>query len=220
VTTNLRTKQSGNADLDAVFDPYVQGTHPGLTGLNVGGTATDINTRFAPIVWGSAAAATGFNIKNTATDINTLFAAFGTAHYNAPLPIGGQTFKSTSSSATGNTSCSTTFSTTPSTWTVSGSSSGGGTVPSVVSGAVPSGAVSVMFTMTANTVLGAGSTTNLASTRTMLSGTLGATVAATSVPTSGENERDYTLVINYYNAAGASISTTTIDLQAIATGTA
>jgi hypothetical protein len=209
--------KSKGASLASIFDPYVTGTAKARA-AGIDDAGNDTSNLYANIVYGSAAAATG--IESESADLNTLYAAFGTAHYSSPLPINGSTYKSTSSSATANTSCSTTFSTTPSTWAVNGSSSGGGTVPSVVSGAVPSGAVSVMFTMTANTVLGAGSTTNLAPTRTTLSGTLGATVAATSVPTSGENERDYTLVINYYNAAGASISTTTIDLQAIATGTA
>lgn len=81
-------------DLDSIFDPYVQGTSPGLTGIRRAGA--DINTRYAPLVYGIQAAATGILCKvggaGSFVDLNTLFAAKGSAQYN--LPINGQTFVS------------------------------------------------------------------------------------------------------------------------------
>lgn len=77
----------GTVDLDDWFDPYLQGTKPGLTGYRVG--AQDLRDRFAPRASGSAAPVTHFKISNGA-DLNTLFAAKGSATY--PLGFSDNTY--------------------------------------------------------------------------------------------------------------------------------
>lgn len=95
MTTNIRCK---GVDLDNIFDPYVEGTSPGLTGLKVAGV--DINTRYAPLIYGTAAPVTNINSKVRGTssfvDLNTLFAAKGTAKYT--LPIDGASYTAIASS--------------------------------------------------------------------------------------------------------------------------
>ncbi len=103
MTTGFRN--SAGTDLDAVFDPYVQGTSPGATGYRLS-TGVDINTRYAPLTFGTAAAVTGYRISSGA-DLNTLFAAFGTAHYSIPSIQGGTySVKTVASAVSGQTGAS------------------------------------------------------------------------------------------------------------------
>lgn len=68
----------GATDLDDVFDPYVKGTKPGLTGYTVNGQ--DLRDRYAPIVYGATAPVTNFTVAGVG-DLNKLFAKKGTAVY-------------------------------------------------------------------------------------------------------------------------------------------
>lgn len=77
MTTNI--KAISGADLDAVFDPYVQGTKKPLTNIKTS-AGQDLSDRFAPIEYGTAAAVTGIKVASGA-DLNTLYAALGTAVY-------------------------------------------------------------------------------------------------------------------------------------------
>ena len=101
MSTNIQSK---GVDLDSIFDPYITGTSPGLTGIQSAGT--DIHTRYAPLVYGTAAPATGIACKvggaGSFVDLNTLFAAKGTANYS--LPINGQTYSGSGTAASGNVS--------------------------------------------------------------------------------------------------------------------
>lgn len=82
--------RTNGVDLDDVFDPYVQGTKPALTGYRSAGQ--DLRDRYAPIVYGSAASATGYRIPGGA-DLSTLFAAKGTASYFPPAPWSGKAYQ-------------------------------------------------------------------------------------------------------------------------------
>ncbi len=76
---------TGGADLDDVFDPYVEGTKPAATGYTAAGI--DLNQRYAPLTYGAAAAATGMKIAGGA-DCNTLWAAKGSAAYSLAIAMG------------------------------------------------------------------------------------------------------------------------------------
>lgn len=68
------------ADWDDVFDPYISGTKPGLTGYRVGGQ--DVRDRYAPISVGQKA--DDVNARVDSVDISNFFAKKGTAVYASP----------------------------------------------------------------------------------------------------------------------------------------
>lgn len=214
MTTGLKTKASGNADLDAVFDPYVQGTSPPATGLNVGGTTTDINTRYAPIVFGSAAAATGWNTKQSGhADLNTLFAAFGTAVYS--LPIDGHGYSSSGAGPGGSSvRAEMNFQINTSGWTLV--ATGTGKSPTTLaSGAMPSTASTIVITdtwlnATGDTTPGIVVNTCSSSTTIPATGTVGNSITITGT-TSGQTTHSVHIVMK--NSSGTTISTTTFTAE-------
>lgn len=219
MTTGLKTKASGNADLDLVFDPYVQGTSPPATGLNVGGTTTDINTRYAPIVFGSAAAATGFNTKQSGNaDLNTLFAAYGTAVY--ALPINGKSYTAAAFTTGAGVNAALNFNAATSGWTVTKNIAG--TVTTLDSGTIPAGATKVKYTDTwlnATGDTGTGSPTNGAPSFTTLTSTsISASDSIGVAGGGGTKQTTHSMNIQFQNAAGATISNTTITFVCIADG--
>lgn len=221
MTTGIQSK---GVDLDSIFDPYVTGASPGLTGIQSAGT--DIHTRYAPLVYGTQASATGIACKvggaGSFVDLNTLFAAKGTATY--ALPINGNTYQNTYQvpSGTGWSGIGFTIAS-GNTYQVYGfSSASGATV--IVSGPVPSGAVTVKYTWGAYTIpAGAtdasGSTTNAASSATAISSNPSATYQTATVgSTSATRARNYPFTIDFFNSAGTNISHTVINLEAFVEG--
>jgi hypothetical protein len=95
MTTGLRI--ASGVDLDAVFDPYVQGAKPPNTGYRTS-DGVDLAGRFAPLAFGSQAATTGYRLSDGA-DPNTLWAKIGTASYNdsVVIPFGSYTARATGS---------------------------------------------------------------------------------------------------------------------------
>lgn len=69
--------KSGGTDFDDLFDPYVEGQKPALTGYVTDGQ--DLRDRYAPIEYGSKRADVGF--KAGGQDVSNLWAAKGTAVY-------------------------------------------------------------------------------------------------------------------------------------------
>jgi hypothetical protein len=229
MTVGLLTKQAGNADLDQVFDPYVSGNSPAATGLNVGGTNTDINTRYAPISFGSAAAATGFNIEGTSTDINTLFAAYGTAVYNTPLSINGQSYSAAVTIPHASSgSAAIEFLVSSSGWVLSNQNNdaGGTSTPAAganyATGANPAGATSVEVVDTwlnSSGDTGSGAATNGMATYTAITGTpVNYTLVVTGPGTDSDKQSTHQIVIYYKNAAGVIISTTSIQILCVQSG--
>jgi hypothetical protein len=211
VTTRIASK---GVDLDNIFDPYVTGTSPGLTGEQSAGT--DIHTRYAPLVYGTAAAATGISCKvggaGSFVDLNTLFAAKGTANY--ALPINGQTYTSNVSIVSGTASATINFAiTSGSNWAINASNTRGVPAPAVLaSGTIPSGAVTVKFTWGTYTV-GAGhvdaggSTTNGAAAATAISSNPAAVyTTALNASNSGSRDRQYPFTVDFYNSGSVNIS--------------
>lgn len=147
-------------------------------------------------------------------------AIFGIPNTNTPLPINGQTFTASSSSATGNSSASVTFGANNTSYEVVGTSTSGGSVPSA-SGSIPSGAVSMQISYSTVTSTGAGSVINNASsTVTLTSSYTTIVVGSSSTPPSGDNERKIAVTINFYNSSSTLISTTNITLDSVSLGTA
>lgn len=215
MTTNIRCK---GVDLDNIFDPYVEGTSPGLTGLKVAGV--DINTRYAPLIYGTAAPVTNINSKVRGTssfvDLNTLFAAKGTAQYT--LPIDGQTFVASGVAAAGHPATAhVNFNISTAGWSVV---AGGTGAPDATkaSGAVPSGAVDIQITeswldATGDTNIGIVNNTCSVYTTIPGSGTVGCGVSESHSDTTGQTTHQ--LVIKMRNAAGTIISTTTCTFIAV-----
>jgi hypothetical protein len=208
-TTKLLTKQAGNATLDAVFDPYVQGTSPAATGL-LNDSGVDIASNiFAPILYGTAAAATGLLTEQSGNaDISTLFAAHGTATYG--LPINGNSYTATVHNTGTTNSAQLSFITNNSAWSVN-DFYGGGTI---ASGSIPTGAVSVMYsyTVTSGTPT---SISNPATSLTALTASNLSFIDSTSNTGSGAPGKGsvIALTIKYANSGGAVISTTTINFD-------
>lgn len=83
MATGIKVRSGGiDVDLDDWFDPYLQGTKPGLTGYNVAGFG-DLRDRYAPLVYGTKAALTNYSVAGVG-DLRELFAAKGTAKYTTP----------------------------------------------------------------------------------------------------------------------------------------
>ena len=219
MTISLKTKAAGNANLDLVFDPYVEGTHPADTGLladaSLGGA--DIAVRYAPIIYGSLAAPTGLLTKQTGhADINTLFAAYGTAVYS--LPINGNTYTESVNIVSGSASSTIGFRIIGgATWQVYGTNSLGGST-SFATGSIPSGAVTVKYTWGTYTIAvgftdAGGSTFNGASTATAISSNpIAYYTTNNNTSTSGSKQRNYPFTIDFYNASAANISHTVCNL--------
>lgn len=221
MTISFLTKAAGNANLDLVFDPYVQGTSPPATGL-LDNSGVDIaSNRYAPIVYGSAAAATGLLTKQPGNaDINTLFAAYGTANY--PLPINGATYSVFGTLVSNASSASIAFFASTSAYRVHTAASG--SVPAdVATGPIPAGAVSMQITDTWTNPgggdTGSGTVTNSAASITSLtSSEIGVSVSISATGSSPEHNTTHSEVITFYNASGSAISTTTITFSVAAAG--
>lgn len=120
-------------DLDDIFDPYVQGSKPGLTGHAIGGA--DLRDRYAPLSYGTQAAATGLTVAGVG-DLNVLFAAKGSAVYTIP-GLHGNSFDARDGALTNQPSVSASVSwsiNSNGTWGASGGTSRGPTNWSPVSG--------------------------------------------------------------------------------------
>lgn len=216
---------SKSVSLASIFDPYVAGTTKArASGIDDAGN--DTSNLYANIIYGSAAAATG--IKSQNADLNTLYAAKGTAVYNTPLPINGNTYSGTRqvTSGTGAASIGFAISGGGSSYYVQGSTASGGT-QTLATGAVPAGATQVKFTWVSSAVApgaqggGGGSTSNAAPSPTALpSQPVAFYNTASFGAQSSEHGTVWTLQIDFYDASGRNISTTTIYLSAIVSGSA
>lgn len=219
MTISLKSKAAGNPNLDAVFDPYVQGTPVPATGLladaSLGGG--DIANRYAPLVYGSPAAATGLLTKQAGhADLNTLFAAFGTAVY--ALPINGNTYTGAYNIPVGGTGYTTIgFSSTPSGYQVYYANPA--TSKTVLaSGTFPANTAKVKYvfgtySIPVGSVDALGATTNGASSPTAISSNPAAYYTTnTWSATSGSRARSYPFQIVLYDASNNVISTTNITL--------
>lgn len=198
MTISLKSEASGKPNLDQVFDPYVQGTHPANTSL-LDDSGADIALRYAPIVYGTQALATGLLTGQSGhADINTLFAAYGTAVYS--LPINGQTFIG-NFSPSGNIYTSTVaFDVSNTGWSVVGES--------ITSGAIPSNANSVQVTVTQT----AGTSTPILTQipLTVLSGSILTAKMVAGRSSGSPNTGDIcSFVVVFYDSANRVISTTT-----------
>lgn len=213
---NVAINSSAGVNLDDVFDPFVEGTQLDTsTGWNdVEGN--DIFNRYAPLSFGAQAAVTRLNDKK-GRDLNQWWAAKGTASY--ALPINGQEFSSSSGSGVKSTSCTCRFYAASSGWSISGSSTTGGPVPSE-SGSIPGNAVSVMYSYTVTDQEGQSSVNNTASTVTPLSTGGFIELTANSKPETVDGVIAIALTITFYNASGNSISVTNIQMSANAIGSA
>jgi len=204
--------QSKGVDLDNIFAAYVSGTHPPATGINVNGV--DIATRYQPLP-GTSAPTTG--ISANGADLNTLFS---TTASGGPLPIDGQTLTGIVTVTSGTKASSIAFAISGgNTYQVTGATNSGTQL--LASGAIPVGAATVQYTFGAYTVPGGttdagGSTTNGAASKTAVSSNPGASYVTSAWSSSvGTKERKYPFTIDFFNASGANISHTVIDLAAI-----
>lgn len=214
MTTGIK---SAGVDLDAIFDLYVEGTSPGLTGYKDAGV--DIHTRYAPLIYGIQAARTYLLCKvsglGSFVDLNTLFAKIGTASY--ALSINGNTYEHSYSVVSGTASSTIGFSTTSSTWKVYGSDSLH--APTVLaSGSNPSGSVKIQFTWGAYTVPtgfidSGGATYNSASTPQLLSSAQDAHYTTATVGSlSASRARNYIFTIDFFDSSLRNISHTVIHM--------
>lgn len=208
-------RNSAGVDASQLYDPDVVGDGLNATWLRRSDGTT---LRYAAAKYGSPGPALGQR-DSSGNDVGPQWAAKGTAQY--ALSINGQTFSAAAASGTGACGASIQFNAATSGWSITGSSTSGGHV-STASGSLPVGAVSVQYSYSLTTSSGAGSIGNNASTKTNLtSSAVDFIVSANSgSPQSGDNIRDTTVTIVFYNSAGSAVSTTTIYLNVDAQGTA
>lgn len=159
------------------------------------------------------------NVKSNGADLKTFFGIPLTS-----LPINGQTFTGSGSSATTNSTGTVNFSVNTSGWSVVTSGTNAPTVTQA-SGTNPTGATAIQITDTWKNASGdtsAGTVTNTASSKTTIpsTGTIGDTVSIGTSPSLPEHITTHSVTIVFYNAAGSSISTTTVTFVATATGAA
>ena len=199
-----------STDLDSIFGPKGANT-AAATGIKVAGV--DLNARYLRLADGIALTyATG--IKVNGADLNTFFGAPATA-----LPINGQTFNASATSGTGASSASYIFSASTSGWSVTGSSSGGGSVSPGASGAIPSGATQVQYTTSVASSAGTFSSSNTTTSgKQPLTTSQTVSAGATGTPSTVDSHIWLNVTITFYNAANAAISTTNIQLRASAAG--
>ena len=228
MTISLKTKATGNANLDLVFDPYVQGTHPADTGLLADASlgSGDIAIRYAPIVYGSSAAPTGLLTKQSGhADINTLFAAYGTAQYG--LVLNGQTYEVivTPGGINAIVIISFTFNTSTTYQLYDLSNPAGGTdTPtsnfSTAFGSLPAGSSKCKVTLTYLGTVGdtnPGSVSNNYSAFTTISSGSAFSISLTA-PLGAVHQASYSCNIQIQNSGGTVISTTNCTLILRSTG--
>ena len=100
-----RYYDSAGYDFDDVFDAYVEGSKPALTGYRTS-DGTDLADRFAPLSFGSKRGDIDYRISSGA-DVTTIWAAKGTASYAPPAPGFGGGYSAAAQAPTnssGNTS--------------------------------------------------------------------------------------------------------------------
>lgn len=194
--------------LSATFDPYQSGTtKAAATGIFENGN--DLANIYASIIYGTAASATG--ITKNGADLNTIFAKIGTANYS--LPLNGTTWTAGHTTAGTSSTSAIGFTTNNSQCQVIDPNFGANDSPIY---AIPTGATKVRFTMTLVSSSGSGTTlTNDASGFVALSATvLNAKVSTFRPPpaTNPPQNATYSVQVDYQNAAGTIISTTTFRL--------
>jgi hypothetical protein len=211
MTISLKSEASGKPNLDLVFDPYVQGTHPADTYL-LDDSGADIALRYAPIVYGSQAAATGLLTGQSGhADINTLFAAYGTANY--PLPFQGGSYIAQPTIAGGISTGYVYFITNNSTWSINT-----GPVAQIVlaSGSIPvnSAKCQVAFTYESGNVANITISNPLGSATPLNATNIECYIKITSSQSTPLQSFYQTKVI-YQNASGFVISTTTCTFEPV-----
>jgi hypothetical protein len=209
--------QVGGVDFDSIFAPNLSGTFSGPSNLQAGGA--DLNGRYEKLSFGTAAAATGYQTAAGGADVNTLWAAIGTPVYNSPLPVQGLTMTTACRVSGGSGTATSVFNASSGGWIFNGSAVGGvqtlTNLPQPASGipnAVPSGAAFVQVVATLASGV-AGVVTNTLSSMTALSTGGAFQIQSTGAATPG-NVSNYALVVNFFNASGTNISTTTCNLVA------
>ena len=205
---SLLTGAAGNANLDAVFDPYVQGTSPPATGL-LDDTSVDIATRYAPVSFGTQAAATSLLTEQSGNaDINTLFAAYGTAQY--ALTCKGVAYLASTPTAA---SCNIQFNFDTSTWSVSAGTTFSGTP---TSGNLNAGATQYYLTHTDN--LGINGIVSVNAAVGVWTNLAAGLYVKASDSGPGSDICKSTITLQLRNAGGTVLSTTTFSVAAKYTG--
>lgn len=216
MTTGYRN--SAGVDFDGLFDPYVQGTKPGATGYRTS-DGIDLNQRFAPITFGSKGPNVNYRLSSGA-DVSTLWAAFGTASYG--LPIQGVRYAQNTIIAHSSSGfASLTFSANASTWAVTGAGSGSlsPAAGTRASGAIPSGASTVMYQASISAG-GGGTVTNGAPGATAIGSNPQIVVTQSGTGTGSGNDVSYLMTVTFYNSVGATISNTTFTFEVSYEGSA
>jgi len=207
------------SDLDNLYDQDIVGDGPQAVGFNV---SPGVPLKYAAAKYGQPGPACGYRFANN-QDIGPEWCAKGTAVYH--LSINGSSYASAVFVPIGGsaTSSVTFLMTSATAWQISSNYVGGSGSPAPgvqASGSVPNGAVSISLGLTyqgAAGDTGAGTISNNAASRTACANGVSCIVAMTGTPNT-QKQTHYSVLITFYNSAGASISSTTVTFVASTSG--